>query len=120
MKLSLLSGARDEVVRISAEGRMTSNDFDTAQRDPLEVLVGHGVFTRKLLVDLRLITFIDSAAVGWLITKNKAFKEKGGMLVLHSAPPNVQKIFSLLKMDTIFKLAADEAAAEALATGEAS
>lgn len=105
------------VVRIRNEGRMTSADFEAGHRDPLEALLGPTCYAMKVLLDLRDTSFIDSFAIGWLINRNRQFKEKGGKLVLHSIPPSVQKVFDLLKMGVVFTIAANEHEAKEFLAG---
>jgi anti-anti-sigma factor len=117
MELKLVSNVQEEIVRVAIDGRMTSMDFETGVRDPLETLLGPLVYARKVLLDLKKVTFIDSAAVGWLITRKKAFQSGGGALALHSIPPNVDKVFNLLKLGSVLCLASDEADAVSKVSG---
>ena len=117
MELTLVSAAHDEMVKVLAAGRMTSAEFEKGRRDPIETAVGHNVHSKRLLIDMHKVTYIDSAAIGWLITCNKNFKEKGGKMVLHSLTPNVSKVFKLLRMNTVLAMADSEPEAEAMAAG---
>ena len=54
--------------------------------------------------NLRLLTFINSAALGYLIRTKKALKERGGDLVLVQPSKFVKKTLLTLGLDELFKL----------------
>jgi N-acetylglucosaminyldiphosphoundecaprenol N-acetyl-beta-D-mannosaminyltransferase len=56
---------------------------------------------RKLVVDLREVTFIDSRAVGGLIRLWKTLTAMGGQLFLAGANPTLREIIRLLHLDKI-------------------
>lgn len=118
MKLSLVSIEKEGLVRIAAEGRATYEDFPTSGRNPLETLLGTNWATNRVLLDMSDASYIDSSAIGWLISANKELKSKGGRLAVHSIPPNIKQIFDLLKIGKAVSLAEDEAAAKSLLSGE--
>jgi anti-anti-sigma factor len=115
MKFSLVSPGPD-VTRLECEGEITQSDL-TPGKNIFTTLLGPDCFSCKVLFNMSKVTFMDSAAVGWLVMSHKSFKDAGGMLVLHSIPPFVDHVFQLLKMPKILNLAKDEKAALALATG---
>jgi anti-anti-sigma factor len=114
MKLSLVSSA-DGACNVACSGELTMLDVEGA--DPLEALIGPDVFGRPVFLDLGRTTYMDTAAVGWLIGLHKKFKQAGGRLILHSIPPLVDQMFQLLKLPAILHVASDEVAARALAEG---
>jgi anti-anti-sigma factor len=105
-------------VRVEADGPLTSAVLPSVQdpRHPLETLLGQSWTRNKVLLDLDKTTYIDSSAIGWLITCQKKFKEGGGMLVLHSISPAVLQILNVLKIGKVIPLEKDVATARALAT----
>jgi anti-anti-sigma factor len=114
MKLSLVSSG-DRVRSVVCSGELTI--LDVAGADPLQALLGPEGFGHTVLLDLGQTTYLDTAAVGWLIGLHKMFKQAGGQLILHSVPPLVDQMFQLLKLPAILHVAGDEAAARALAEG---
>jgi anti-anti-sigma factor len=106
------------VVRLQAEGQISQTQFHGAG-NPIENELGEAGFARKVLLDLRRTDYIDSSGISWLIVNHKRFRQAGGLLVLHSLPPRVSQTLHLCRMETVFHLAADEAAARAVALGEA-
>jgi anti-anti-sigma factor len=114
MKLSLVSSG-DGVCRVACSGELTI--LDVAGADSLEALLGADGFGHTVLLDLGRTTFLDTAAVGWLIGLHKKFQQAGGRLILHSVPPLIDQMFRLLKLPAVLHVAGDEAAARALAEG---
>lgn len=118
MKLSLTS-KDDKLAKLAAEGRITSEDFRSGGPNPIEQLVGSDWASTRILLNLDKTTFIDSSAIGWLLTCNKECKKKGGLLVLHSIPPTVAQVFHMLKIGSILAMAPTASDAEALALAAA-
>lgn len=116
MQLTVRSGPDDEVVRLGCEGTVSSADISADGGDPLEQLLGEDVFSRRVLLDMNKVPFIDSSGVSWLISRHGRFADGGGILVLHSVPPVVQQVFDLLRLHQVLNLARDEAAAYAVAS----
>ena len=117
MKLQLLSIEKDGIVRVAAEGNITTADFDASGKNPLEQLLGVTWFTNRVLMNLDRTDYIDSSAIGWLIGTQKAFKDGGGALVVHSLQPAVRQILDVLKIGRLVPLVADETEARAVAIG---
>lgn len=116
MKMTLVAD-EGAVVRIRCEGEVRDVRH-LIQGDPLEQVLGPGCFTRRVLLDLEGADFIDSSGISWLIVAHKHFRQGGGRLVLHSLPPRVSQVLHFLHMHLVFHIAADEAAARALAGGD--
>jgi anti-anti-sigma factor len=115
MQLRIVS-KEDSFAEVESEGNITLaavTDGDKLLRD----LLGEGVFSGKVMLNIEKSTYLDSSGVGWLILCHKRFREHGGSLVIHSVPPTVMQVLKVLRMDTVFHLAADGAAARALIAG---
>ena len=117
MKLTLVSIEKQGLIRVAAEENVTSTDFDADGSNPLAKLLGATWSSNKVLLDFSRVSYIDSSAVGWLITCHRAFKEAGGTLVVHSVQPSVRQILDVLKIGKVVPLSENEEAARALATG---
>jgi anti-anti-sigma factor len=110
MKLSLVSIEKAGFVHLSADGEITSRDFDEPGKNPLADVLGPTWPTFNILLSLEKAGFLDSSALGWLITSQRTCKEQGGKFVLHSANPRVREVFDLLKMRSVLNLKDNEAA----------
>lgn len=118
MKLSLVSIDKQGLIRLAAEENITSADFEVDNPNPLSKLMGDAWSGNRVLLDFARVTYIDSSAIGWLITCQRAFKQAGGTFILHTIQPHVRQILDVLKMGKILSLAENESAAQAMATGE--
>jgi anti-anti-sigma factor len=116
LHVTLLSDDRG-VVRLQAEGQISQADFQ-GEGDPIENELGPDGFSRPVLLDLGRTDYIDSSGISWLIVNHKRFRQAGGRLVLHSLPPRVSQVLHFCRMESVFHLAADEAAARAVALGQ--
>jgi anti-anti-sigma factor len=114
MKLSMVSIERDGSIRVQTDGNITASDMDLTGPNPFEKLLGVNWAANRVIVDFSKTEYIDSSAIGWLISTNRTFKEKGGMLVVHSIQPQVRQILDVLKIGKVVPLVEDETAARAL------
>ena len=60
---------------------------------------------RKLLVDFARTTYIDSSGLGVLVSLAKRVRELGGDLRLADLNDDLQTLFELTKLDTLFTIA---------------
>lgn len=74
-------------------------------KDELNHLLEAG--NRLIVVDLNLVDFIDSSAIGCLVACLKLMGGKG-RLVLWGLKAPVESMFKLTRMDRVFKLCATE------------
>ena len=65
---------------------------------------------KALIVDFSKIDFIDSSGLGTLVSLLKMMNGKGDM-VLCALNPGIRNMFSLTRMDRIFRICPDRAAA---------
>jgi stage II sporulation protein AA (anti-sigma F factor antagonist) len=114
MQLTLVS-SENNVVRLQCEGSISQEGFK-AGSDPLEDLLGAECYDRKVLLNLERTHYIDSSGIGWLMGRNKQFRQHGGRMVLHSIPPMVSQVLQLLRMGMVLELATDESTALARVT----
>jgi anti-sigma B factor antagonist len=60
--------------------------------------------TRKVLVDFDRTTYIDSSGLGVLVSLAKKIRELGGDLRLANLNDDLQTLFELTKLDTLFQI----------------
>ncbi|OAN56545.1 STAS domain-containing protein [Sphingobium sp. TCM1] len=58
---------------------------------------------RKVLLDLRRVSFMDSTGLGVLVSLLKMLG-KDGALAVAGAQPSVRRLFELTRLDTVFRL----------------
>lgn len=102
------------VTLVRCSGKISQSEIQH-DRDPLGELLGQGAYGRRVLFDLSQTSYIDSSGISWMLTMHKRFRNSGGKIVYHSAPPLVQQTLDLLRMNLILSLAPDLEAARGLA-----
>jgi anti-anti-sigma factor len=104
--LSLIS--RDDaagILHVAAEGEATTLDFPLANASHFDNLLGHDWNTHCLLLNLERLSYIDSSAIGWLISSQKSCRTHGGQIVIHSVQPGVRNVLELLKIGRVIPIA---------------
>ncbi|MBS0210207.1 MAG: STAS domain-containing protein [Planctomycetes bacterium] len=66
---------------------------------------------QKLLLNFSQVDFLSSAALGKLITLDKKVKAHGGKLRLSNIRPEIFEVFAITKLNKLFDICEDEAAA---------
>lgn len=110
MKLNVVS-IHNELVRIQAEGDISSQDFTVNGKNPFEQVLGSRWAAHQVVVDMRGVPFLDSSAIGWFMTCRREFERGGGLIVLHSIQPRVRQILDLLRVGKALPLVDSEASA---------
>jgi anti-sigma B factor antagonist len=60
--------------------------------------------TRKFLVNLEKVNYVDSSGIGALILNENTVSEAGGLFKLANVTANVAKIFEVTKLDIHFQI----------------
>jgi anti-sigma B factor antagonist len=66
---------------------------------------------RKIVLNLADVPFMDSSAIAVLVETLQRLRKQGGKLYLTNLQPRVRGLLEIAKLDSIFKLVADEQAA---------
>ena len=120
MKLSLVSIDKDGLIRVAADGNITSGDFSADGDNPLRQLLGETWSSNRVVLNLARTNYVDSSAIGWLIGTSRAFRTGGGAFAIHSVQPAVRQIMDVLRVQKVVPTADDENAARQIALGQAS
>lgn len=104
------------LVRVRVDGPLSPTRYATVG-NPLEDLLGPAGFARPVLLDLGPIDYLDSGGISWLLVNHKRCRQAGGVLVLYGLAPRVRQVLDCCRLESILHLAADEAAARAVARG---
>jgi anti-sigma B factor antagonist len=77
--------------------------------------------TSQVVVDLSEVTFIDSTAVGALVTASRALQRRGGSLLLVCRTSRVLRVLEITGLDTVLPVhgSVDEALAACADTSSA-
>ncbi|MFA5802515.1 MAG: STAS domain-containing protein [Thermoleophilia bacterium] len=91
----------DGVVIIEVAGELDLYTAPSLKETLLAALEGD---TLKVLIDMTGVHFIDSSALGVLIGGVKRLKPKGGKMVLVSVDENVNWIFQITGLNSVFDI----------------
>jgi anti-anti-sigma factor len=103
------------LVTVHCEGDINQIFFQLG--NPLEKLLGCLTFTRKVILNLEKVSFLDSSGLSWLAVCHKHFKAQGGRMVLCAIPPRVFQVLQFCRMDQVLRITDDEASARATLLG---
>ena len=91
-----------DVVVIEVDGQMiVGNRQELKQRVLDEAEAG----ARKVLIDFAKAGYIDSSGLGVLVSLAKRLRELGGDLRLANLNDDLQTLFELTKLDSLFQIA---------------
>lgn len=85
------------IVVITFDGEI--EDFPVLVQS-IDNLIASG--TKRLVLDLESLPFINSAALGYLIKVQKSMQERGGEVVLSRLRPALENILHMTQLDQVF------------------
>ncbi|MEC7566824.1 MAG: STAS domain-containing protein [Planctomycetota bacterium] len=92
------------VVQFKSNKYLATDDIQQLG-DELFQVVDDG--STQVVLDMSAIDFLSSAALNRLIMLNKKFKDVGGALRLSGLTAEIDKIFTITRLNTLFKIHAD-------------
>ncbi len=92
------------VVQFKSNKYLATDDIQQLG-DELFQVVDDG--STQVVLDMSAIDFLSSAALNRLIMLNKKFKDVGGALRLSGLTSEIDKIFTITRLNTLFKIHAD-------------
>jgi len=98
-----------DVVVVDVAGRVTLGEGSSALGDTLRTLAAKG--SKKVLVNFTEVSYIDSSAIGELISGHSSLSKVGGQLKLTGLSKRVKDLLLITKNYAIFDMHDDEAAA---------
>ncbi len=116
MKFSIKED-QGQVVQVAIAGALVQADI-SPPLDPFRAILGPNAYQKTVLLDMQDSNYLDSMCIGWLLGSHKRFREQGGKLVIHSLQPVASNVIALLKLNSIFQIAADTTSALQLAQGQ--
>jgi anti-sigma B factor antagonist len=99
----------DGVTIIDLSGRITLGEGSVVLRDTIRNSIGQG--TKKILLNLGDVTYIDSSGIGELVSAYTSVRNQGGELKLLNLTKKVHDLLQITKLYTVFDVKDDEASA---------
>lgn len=108
MSVKVVSIEDDGVASLACAGEMNALEMTgNAEGGGLRAVLGDGWAKRQVALDLGESSYMDSAAIGWLLSLHKAFDDAGGRLVIYGLHPNVKRVVEIMRIDKVLNLASD-------------
>ncbi len=111
MSLKFKTRQVDGVSIMDLSGRVTLGEGSVTLRDAVRDILGKG--SKKILLNLGEVDYIDSSGLGELVSAYTAVKNQGGEMKLLNLTKKVKDLLQITKLYTVFDVMDDEAAAVA-------
>jgi anti-sigma B factor antagonist len=105
MQLNLQSQKIGDVVLVRCQGRITVGAEIASLQQELEKLT---VLTKKVVLQLGEVSFLDSVGLGALVRQLNTLRAKGGDLKLCQVPPILLQVLTVTSLHRIFPIHASE------------
>jgi anti-sigma B factor antagonist len=93
--------SQDGVVVIAPEGELDVSNSPEL-KEAIEQEIGNG--RRKIVIDLQRVVYVDSSALGVLVSGLKEMRRQQGSLKLAHLTGSVAKIFQLTRLSRFFEV----------------
>ena len=107
MPLNITSGEVNGVAVVWLDGRIVLGEETIELRKRVKGLLGEG--KKKLVLDLKKVTFIDSSGLGALVAAHSSAKSSGATLRLCNLGSGANELLQLTRLVTLFDVSNSEA-----------
>ena len=97
------------VTILGVSGRITLGEGGVTLRDAIQEALKTG--TKKLILDLGGVNYMDSSGVGELTSAYSSVKHQGGEIKLVNLTKKVDGLMQITKLATVFDISSDEKSA---------
>jgi anti-anti-sigma factor len=111
VSLEITQREANGVYVLTLKGRLVLGDESNGVRSTMEKLLSSGA--TRIVMNLELVNYVDSAGLGSLIEAHRNTKAKGGRLMLTNLRPNLKHALELSRLLPLFETCPNEAAAVA-------
>lgn len=112
MKTNIVTRDVGDVRFLELKGKITIGAGDLQMREAIHAALAAG--SRKVIVDMKDVTTIDSSGVGELVGCYTTATHKGAKMKLLHLPPKISDVLTVTQLITVFDVYENEA--EALAS----
>src|ERR1700679_1584594 len=109
MSMKLTKREVDGVTILDLSGKITLGEGGLTLRDEVRALLAKG--SKKIVLNLAEVNYIDSSGLGELVSAYTAVKNAGGELKLLNLTSKVRDLLVITKLVTVFDVKDDEASA---------
>lgn len=109
--MNVPSRHREGITILEPKGKITIGEGDVALRNAIHEALDAGA--RKLLLNMRGTTRLDSSGIAELVQAHSTVKSRGATLKLSSLPKKVRDVLDITQIVGIFEIFDDEDSAVA-------
>jgi anti-sigma B factor antagonist len=109
MSMKLTTREVNEVTILDLGGRITLGEESERLRDTVRGIVVKG--SKKIILNLDEVSYIDSSGLGELVTAYTVVKKAGGELKLLNVTKKISDLLVITKLVTVFDVSDSEMAA---------
>jgi anti-sigma B factor antagonist len=95
-----------DAVVLTLEGRLVLEDVEAELRGAIDGLIEQGRV--RLVLNLRDVAYIDSAGLGFLVSKYVSAHRRGGHMALVGVTPRVAHVLAITRLSQVFEVFASE------------
>ena len=103
MMLKTATEHNGEIIIIEPKGSLVGGEETDELRNAVAESVQKG--NKKLVVDLGKVTYMNSTAIGALVSAHTSYVNRQGKIVLCNVNKNINNIFVVTKLSMIFQVA---------------
>jgi anti-sigma B factor antagonist len=104
MIFSIKAQKKESIAEVELQGEIDTNTTPYF-RDKLLLVCNKDI--KEVIVDLALVTFMDSSGVATLVEGLKWSKKEGKSFVLKNVGTNVRNALTLTKLESVFQIMPD-------------
>lgn len=109
MSLKITNHEVDGVTVLVLDGRIVLGEETTGLREKVKTVLAAG--SKKLVLDLKNVTMIDSSGLGALVAAHTSAKSAGAMLRLCRLGSRTNELLQMTRLVTVFEVSDSEAEA---------
>jgi anti-sigma B factor antagonist len=109
VKMDIQTRQLEDIIILAVTGRITLGEGNVMLREVVRDLADKG--TKKVVLNLSEVNYIDSSGVGELVKTHTTIQNKGGQLKLSSLNKRVHDLLEMTKLSAVFDIHNDEASA---------
>jgi anti-sigma B factor antagonist len=107
MALKITNREVNGVAVVTLDGRIVLGEETTALREKVKGLLGEG--KKKVVLDLKNVTLIDSSGLGALVAAHSSAKSSGASLRLCNLGSRTNELLQMTRLVTVFEVSNSEA-----------
>ena len=109
MALEITQREMNGIYLLSLKGRLALGQESSGLRTMVDTLLSSGA--TRIVINLELVHYVDSAGLGALIELHRKTKAKGGHMKLSNLGPNLKQALEISRLLPLFETCTTEAAA---------